>query len=99
MGKKLPPDERELYRRVDEVLHYLWDPIGVAGEPGARDEYEEYLPRVFSILTKGADEQEIAKYLISVERDSMGLEGNAAKALRTAEILIEYRTWISDRTS
>ena len=50
MGQKLPPDQMELYRRVDEVLHYLWDPIGVAGAPEARDEYYSYLPHVFSLL-------------------------------------------------
>jgi hypothetical protein len=32
-------DDRDLYRMVDEILHYVWDPIGVAGEARARDEY------------------------------------------------------------
>lgn len=94
MGKKLPPEQMELYRRTDEVLHYLWDPIGVAGSPGARDEYEGYLPTVFSLLTKGAGQEEIAEYLVSLERDRMGLEGNLPNAEQAAEILIEYRTWI-----
>jgi hypothetical protein len=97
LGKKLPPEQKELYRRTDEVLHYLWDPIGVAGSPGARDEYEYHLPRVFTLLTNGADAQEIADYLTSVERDSIGLDADAIKALRIAQILIDYRTWISDR--
>jgi hypothetical protein len=39
MGRKLSPEQNELYKRVDEVLHYVWDSIGVAGEPHARDEY------------------------------------------------------------
>lgn len=94
MGKKLPPEQAELYRRTDEVLHYMWDPIGVAGSPGARDEYQEYLPTVFGLLTNGAGQQEIADYLLSVERHGMGLDGNPTNALQTADILIEYRTWI-----
>ena len=47
MGTKLEPHDEELYRRVDEVLHYIWDPIGVAGAPMARDEYYAYLPQIF----------------------------------------------------
>jgi hypothetical protein len=50
LGEKLPPQELELYKRCDEVLHYLWDPIGVAGAPGARDEYRSYLPNVFALV-------------------------------------------------
>ena len=46
MGYKSSREEIELYKRVDEVLHYLWDPIGVAEEPWARDEYYSYLPKM-----------------------------------------------------
>jgi hypothetical protein len=28
-------DDRDLYRMVDEIFHYFWDPIGVAGEARA----------------------------------------------------------------
>lgn len=49
MGKQLSPFERELYQRVDEVLHYVWDPIGVSDAPEARDEYFSYLPIVFGM--------------------------------------------------
>jgi hypothetical protein len=72
MGQKLPPDQMELYRRVDEVLHYLWDPIGVSSAPEARDEYQSYLPHVFSLLTGGASTQQIADYLDTVTTQSMG---------------------------
>jgi hypothetical protein len=40
--------------RVNEVLHYIWDPIGVRGEPRARDEYDSYAPEVYSLLQSGA---------------------------------------------
>jgi hypothetical protein len=36
----------EFNRRADEVLHYLWDPIGVAGEVMACDEYMGYVPKL-----------------------------------------------------
>jgi hypothetical protein len=50
MGKKLSPKDKERYKRTDEVLHYIWDPIGIAGAPEARYEYHSYLPHVFSLL-------------------------------------------------
>jgi hypothetical protein len=63
MRTKLNPHNKELYRRVDEVLHYIWDPIGVCGIPEARDEYNSYLPQVFSMLKANAPEQELINFL------------------------------------
>ena len=50
MDKKPDHQQKELYRATDEVLHYIWDPIGVSHEPYARDEYWGYLPQVFKML-------------------------------------------------
>ncbi len=97
MGKSLPPKESKLYQRTDEVLHYVWDPIGVAGAPSARDEYWSYLPRVFALLMERADERAIADYLVTVEREAMGLAGRPDHALRVARTLIDYREWVLDR--
>lgn len=33
---------RELDKRIDEVLFYVWDPIGVSDIPEARGEYSSY---------------------------------------------------------
>lgn len=53
----------KLYRRVDEVMHYIWDPIGLSTVREARVEYQAYLPHVFSLLTSGSNSKEIADYL------------------------------------
>jgi len=97
MGQQLSPQDNELYKRVDEVLHYIWDPIGVSGCPPARDEYHSYLPKVFSLLKSTTDGQEIADYLLGVERESMSFTPSTEmvkKAKRVAEILLEYRELI-----
>jgi hypothetical protein len=73
VGRKVTDVEQELYRRVDEVLYYVWDPIGVAHSPAARDEYQGYLPRVFSMLQDGADATSVAAYLKSICTERMGL--------------------------
>jgi hypothetical protein len=99
MGKKLPPLELALYRRCDEVLHYIWDPIGVAGAPGARDEYESYLPQVFKLVLEGAEPQRIIKYLVQIETEGMCLEPNVANAASIVEVLLEWREWLLDDQS
>ena len=101
MGKKLPPSEMQLYNRTDEVLHYIWDPIGVSGIPEARDEYYSYLPKVFRMLVSSTDGKDISDYLISVERDMMGLSINdkiKERANEVADILLNYREYIKEKT-
>jgi hypothetical protein len=98
MGQKLSPADMELYRRVDEVLHYVWDPIGVAGNPMARDEYDGYLPHVFGILKENGGAEEIARYLGKVEVDRMGLKENVDGNKEVAQALLEWRKVISDRS-
>ena len=97
MGTKLSPPDLELYRAVDEVLHYVWDPIGVLGVPQARDEYHGYLPHVFSLLHSGANEQAIAAYLGKVTTDNMGLSANAQHDLDVADILISWKDAINEK--
>lgn len=96
MKNKLSEKEKELYRQTDEVLHYMWDPIGVRGIAQARDEYHSYLPRVFSLLMKDEDLENIVKYLILVEEDNMGLSPNKENAKNIAEILFGLKEAIID---
>ncbi|RVT47002.1 hypothetical protein [Rubrivivax albus] len=94
MGPKLNPFEQAMYQRTDEVLHYLWDPIGVAGCPQARDEYYAYLPQVFGMLLEGKGEEEITLYLVRVEDERMGLsttEATKANAAQVASFLVDWR--------
>jgi len=83
--------EIELYQRLDEVIHYLWDPIGVSHAPEARDEYYSYLPKLLDLLKRKAEVDEIADYLgwITRERMSLGIERNRDKEI--AEILIRWK--------
>lgn len=91
MGQVSTPQEKELYRRVDEVLHYIWDPIGVAGCPQARDEYCSYLADVYSMLQQEGSGQRIAAYLHRVEIETMGLRGSKTRAEKAADILLQWK--------
>ena len=83
-----------LYRLCDEILLYCWDPIGVSGHPEARDEYRSYLPKVFQLVQAENAKEVITKYLISVERDSIGLAPNRERAQQIAEMLVNHREWV-----
>ena len=91
MGEKLNPQELELYRATDEVLHYIWDPIGISEAPSARDEYWGYLPIVFRMLVDESPKEIIVEYLFGIESERMELKPDKEKAERVVEILYGYK--------
>lgn len=93
MDSKLTPAEKELYQRVDEVLHYIWDPLAVADVPAARDEYQSYVPKVFQLLQRNAPAKEIADYLVSTALETIGLSGHAEHQKRAGEVVEILENW------
>ena len=83
--------EKYLYQRVDEVLHYLWDPIGVAAIPMARDEYQSYVPQVVTLLNENANAAQIADYLNEVVTQRMGLSENLDATLHVVAVLLDCK--------
>ena len=94
-----PMDDRDLYRAVDEILHYVWDPIGVAGEARARDEYYGYVPATFKLVQEGVAAEAIAAYLEGVAADGMGLSSSPQHALKVARLLIEWSDLVRESPS
>lgn len=76
---------------VDEVLHYLWDPIGVSGDPWARDEYQSYIGPVLAMLSSGASESEIAYRLSQIVVEQMGLNACSERSSAAALALVKWR--------
>jgi hypothetical protein len=66
---------RAFRRNIGRILLEQWDPIGVADEPMAADEYEDYVFEVFRLLLDGAPASTIATHLADIERARMGMEG------------------------
>ncbi|MCU7805091.1 MAG: hypothetical protein KZQ92_23045 [Candidatus Thiodiazotropha sp. (ex Lucinoma borealis)] len=91
MGKKLPPQQMELYKRIDEILFYKWDPIGISDGGWARDEYQSYLPRVFSMALEYEKPEPIAEYLGVVTTESMGLSSAKEHDLAIAKEILEVK--------
>ena len=89
-----------VYNRVDEILYYVWDPIGVSGATAARDEYDSYVPTIVKMLFDGADAGAIAEYLRKIESESMGLslvDPSGKRRQRTVELLIEITAGLTDK--
>ena len=79
---------RLIRRSIRKVLLKVWDPIGIAGEPKAQDEYDDYVGPVYDLLVNGADDQQITEYLLHVVNELMGLEAAKAEDMKaTVEAL------------
>lgn len=64
---------------IKKLLHYDWDPIGVAGIEEAIDEYDSYAVQVYSKLKAGKSVDEVAAYLAYVVTKLIGLDANPAR--------------------
>lgn len=80
---------QELERRIDEVLFYVWDPIGVSDTPAARGEYSSYTMTILECVLD-EDIKKIAEQLGKIESTSMGLATNETKNLEIAELLLDF---------
>ncbi|WP_298827273.1 hypothetical protein [uncultured Piscinibacter sp.] len=87
----------ELLQRVDEVLYYLWDPLGVAREPSSRQEYSAFASEVFAALVDDADEQRLMELLLLLETDFLGLGPRPSQARRVAELLFDWRVLLEQK--
>jgi len=84
-------DNNELYRRVDEVLYYVWDPIGVAKEPCARGEYKGYVQEVLELVKQNDDIEPISLHLANIVKDMMGLSPDKKQCDYTSRLLLKHK--------
>ena len=99
MGQQLSRGQKLLYKRIDEILFYVWDPIGVAPEPRTRDEYEMYLPQVFKLALENEDPKLIADYLHNITNTEIGLPSKLKNCIETAEIILKSKHYIDEMLS
>lgn len=77
----------DLYRRIDEVLFYKWDPIGISDTDWSRDEYQMYLPTVFKHALEDQTPEPLIQYLSWVVTERMGLDENLEHDKNIAELI------------
>jgi len=84
-------DNKELKRRVDEVLYYVWDPIGVADSPYARREYSGYVGGILRLVEDNDEIEPISSHLFKVVEDQMGITPDKKHCDYTAELLLAHK--------
>ena len=86
----------ELERRVDEVLFYFWDPIGISPDPYARAEYKSYVVGVLGMVQNNKSTAEIAERLCEIQSVSMELSPDKERAIAAAELLVRHKEAIDE---
>lgn len=81
----------ELERRVDEVLFYIWDPLGFKAEPFARCEYRAYVGEVLEYLEEGKSQEQIAALLGDIVENRMRLIFDREISFTVAKILVRHK--------
>jgi len=87
---KMSPEHKALYKVVDEILWNDWDPIGV-NDIAPRDEYQSYVPEIFSLLIQNKTDKEISNRLYKIETETIGVLGSRERCLMIAKKLIEEK--------
>ena len=90
--------EKEYYKRIDEVVHYIWDPIGICDEPNARDEYYGYLPGIHKATMDGCTAETMSHLLQEIVYTKMGLKPNLDRCLRASKAIISWKQRIFETT-
>jgi hypothetical protein len=91
MARNFDFQQISLHQAVGEVLHYLWDPIGVTGVPQARDEYDGYVDHICGMLHQDIAESSLAGHLVHIADRHMGLFGTGDRAALAARRLLACR--------
>lgn len=76
-----------LRTRIDEILFYKWDPIGISNSNWARDEYESYVPQALKLAIESASSELLADYLTHVSTELIELEENRKRDREVAELI------------
>lgn len=76
----MPPE----LKAIQALLWEEWDPIGVNDISTASDEYDRYAGEVYSMLSRGADADEIARHLSWSVRTRMGIGASDEDSLKIA---------------
>ena len=82
---------RQIQDSIRSVLLHDWDPIGVADDPDAQDEYDSYVGEVYRLLASGASVGDVVKHLARIELDSMRLVTSEEHLVRVSEKLCHRR--------
>jgi hypothetical protein len=90
--------EAILNQRINELLYYVWDPIGVSSEgtPITRNEYDYYVEYVCNAVLEGQSQQQICSLLDRYATERMGLSSNKDHDYEVAGIILKSAKYLKD---
>lgn len=90
--------KKQLFKqRIEEILYYVWDPIGVNDfGPASWGEYDSYAGVVWHMALEGKSQSEISTYLTSVVVDRMELPAKSRKDDAVAELVLDWKEHIEE---
>jgi hypothetical protein len=80
-----------LRANVRQLLLQDWDPVGIRDVAAAQDEYDLYVDPIARIVERGESEEAITKYLLELEFDITGMQGDIERTRRVAKRLCALR--------
>jgi len=90
----MPQLDKAIYKQIDKILYYVWDPIGVNdSDPPQTSEYQSYTGRVYEAVKRGDSKQNIGKLLDSFITEDMGLDSQLQHCEEVAEMLLDWSKW------
>jgi hypothetical protein len=82
---------RRYHQAIHDILLREWDPIGVADEPKAHDEYDAYIHEIHGMLIRHEPRHKLVDHLWWIQTNHMGLFGNRSLTEAVANRLIQVR--------
>ena len=95
MTEKMLPKDAQLYRRIEEAVHYIWDPIGISAIPQARDEYSSYVTAIYGRVQAG-NKKELIEYLKWAATENMGLSYDSERTEEAAQAMLAWKDFINE---
>jgi hypothetical protein len=83
-------EQNLLFEFIEDLLSYEWDPLGLSGF-GPQDEYQTYVPQIFSLTMGNAPAEGIADRLRSLEAETLGVAGDSQKCKRLARLIVQKK--------
>lgn len=83
---------KQYHQAIHDILLHEWDPIGVAEEPAATDEYDSYIHQIHGMLIRHEPRQRLVDHLWWIETVHMGLFGNRSRTEAVVERLMRLRS-------
>lgn len=76
-----------LHNRIDEILFYQWDPIGVSDSNWPRDEYKLYVNKVLDLAVNNTTAQPLAEYLTYLSTEIIQSTVSNERTCKVAELI------------